>query len=201
MSFKSIDITENRANRDKLQDIKNKFHLPQRFVAYFSGFHRRKNIPNLIKAFKEVVKKHSDAFLVFIGGGKTKEELEKQHLQNVIFTGKVNKEELVSIVNLSEFVVVPSLYEGFGLSVIESMVCNKLCITSKDSPMMEVAGDSALYFNPRKPSEIYQCFLKVLENRALKKELEEKAKQRILLFKEESHIKNTISIYEKAFAS
>ncbi len=194
--FRLLDKTNDRDTRVKLQSTMRKFNLPSRFIAYFSGYHRRKNVPRLIRAFQKIVKRLPDIHLVFIGKGRLIDKLKNRKFQNIHFTGKVDKEELVSIINLSEITIAPSLYEGFGLWLVESMKCGKVCLTSKKSPMEDIGGDATLYFNPTNIEDITNTILKVLTNRNIKRELEEKMAKRSKLFNEEAHIKNTVNIYK-----
>ncbi len=195
--FRLLDITEDRSTRIKLQSIMSKFNLPPRFLAYFSGYHKRKNIDRLVKAFEKIVSNLPDMHLVFIGKGRLMDKIKNRHLRNIHFTGKVNKDELVSIINLSEMTIAPSLYEGFGLWLVESMKCGKVCLTSKRAPMEDIGGDATLYFNPVDIDDIANTILKVLTNRNIKREFEKKMSIRANLFKEDTHIKETISIYER----
>lgn len=195
--FKIIDKNDDKKSRKILMETKKKFKLPRRFIVYFSGYHRRKNLKRLLKAFKKITNERNDIYLVLTGTGNLKEKIEKQSPKNIIFTGKTSRNELTAIINLSEFTITPSLYEGFGLMIIESMKCGKICLTSKNTPMEEIAGDSTLYFNPKNEEKIYKCIKKILNEPTLRKNLEEKVKTRLPFFREEKHIKDTIFVYDK----
>lgn len=196
-NFVQEDITANRMQRIRLEKIKNKYKLPEKFILYFGGYHRRKNIPTLLKAFDRVIKQFKNVYLVFAGTGKLQESLQKKKLPNIKFIGRVPANELPSVISLSQFTISPSTYEGFGLVVVESMKCGKICLSSKKSPMEEVAQDSSLYFNPYDKDDIYKTIITVLKNPKLRKELEGKTSSRLRYFTEEKHIKDTISVYKQ----
>ncbi len=186
-------------HKARLDEIKAKYNLPDRFIAYFSGYHKRKNVSQLVKVFKRIARRYKDVYLVFIGEGSQPTKLKKQNINNTVFTGKISKEALVYIINLSEFTISTSLSEGFGLCTIESMKCGKICLCSENSPMEEISGGSTLYFNPRDGEDIYNVVTKIIDNPTLRIELERKASKRIKLFTEKRHIKDTINVYERAY--
>lgn len=197
--FEKLQPQTNTEHKQRLEKLRIRYSLPKRFIMYFSGYHKRKNVPRLIKVFKRMAKEYKDIYFVFAGTDSQVKKLRRHNIPNAIFTGTLPKEDLSALINLSEFTISPSLSEGFGLSTVESMKCGKICLCSQDSPMEEVSGNASLYFNPRDENEIYNTILKIIENPCLKQELEKKSLERINLFTEENHIKKTLEIYKSLY--
>ena len=134
----------------KKRQFKLHYNLNFPYILSVGVLQPRKNIPNLIKAFYKF-KKMGMAHKLVIAGGKgwqfkdifkTVQEL---HMQNeVIFTGFVPYEELPALYNAAELFVFPSIYEGFGIPVLEAMACGVPVITSNSSSLPEIVGDKGI---------------------------------------------------------
>ncbi len=92
--------------------------------------------------------------------------------------------------------VFPSLYEGFGIPVLEAFACNCPCILSTGGSLPEVGGDAALYFEPMDVNSIQSTLLELLSNDNLRSTLIEKGKKRLILFSWEKTYNKTINLYE-----
>jgi glycosyltransferase involved in cell wall biosynthesis len=101
---------------------------------------------------------------------------------SVVFTGKVSENELAGWYRGAVATVFPSLYEGFGLPVIESMACGTPVVTSNTTSIPEVGGDAALYVNPLSVEDISSGIKKVVNDNSLRKQMEEKGLERASLF-------------------
>jgi glycosyltransferase involved in cell wall biosynthesis len=135
----------------------------KKYLLYFGTFEPRKNLFYLTKAFLDLLESKkipSDYKLVMIGGdgwGNTKLQiinyLKESYLDQekipVIISNYINDKNLIKIIKGAYAVVYPSLYEGFGLPVLESMSLGIPVICSKNSSLTEVGGDSVLYVNPK----------------------------------------------------
>lgn len=130
-----------------------KFSGLGRYILSVSTLEPRKNFPFLIKAFKEVVNKNSDIKLVLAGRHGWGYEEIVRHVkelsleEKVILTGGVSEEELNSLYKHCEFFVFPSLYEGFGLTVLEALSFGKFVISSNAASLPEVLGNAGLLLN------------------------------------------------------
>ncbi|MCK4263643.1 MAG: glycosyltransferase family 4 protein, partial [Candidatus Aminicenantes bacterium] len=96
----------------------------------------------------------------------------------------------------AEIFLYPSLYEGFGLPVLEAMSCGSPVITSNLSSLPEVAGDAAILVDPMNVEEIVQAMEKLLRDRELRKELKRKSLERAKFFSWEMAAKETLHLYE-----
>lgn len=149
-------ITDNKL----LNSVKEKYNLPEKFALYVGDVNYNKNIPNLIKAC-EIAK----IKLVIVG--KQAKEIEKEdlshpeliHLKNidlskVIRLGFVPDGDLAAIYNLTEVSVQPSLYEGFGLPVLEAIACGCPVVASKIQTHVEIAEGAVTFVDPNSPEDI-----------------------------------------------
>jgi len=108
----------------------------------------------------------------------------------------VNEDELVLAYNTALAFIFPSLYEGFGLPVLEAMACGTPVLASYSTSIPEVAGDAALYFNPLDPQEIRMAMETVLQpDRA--NSLKEKGLTRATLFNWDDTAKKTLQAYRR----
>lgn len=143
-----------------------------------------KNEKKLVKAFSQSGL-HRSSKLVFTG--TVDAELQRLISQtglekSVVFTGRASEPELAAWYRGAIATVFPSLYEGFGLPVAESMACGTPVITSNTSSMPEVGGDAALYVDPRDTESIAAAMLAIAGNPALSSSLSAKGRQQAQSF-------------------
>ncbi len=135
-----------------LKTVREKYRLPDKFLFCVGTLEPRKNLPRLIKAFANAYDKIGIP-LVITGkkGWKYDKifDISKHNLKNkIIFTGYVDETDLPMLYNLAEIFVYPSLYEGFGLPILEALQCGCRVITSNLSSMPEVGGNAVRYIDP-----------------------------------------------------
>lgn len=198
--FKVID------EKIKLEKAKKDFNLPQKFALFVGSPNWNKNIINLSKACVE-----AEVNLVIVGKEFSnnqnldhpeqlahKEFIEK-YSQNpkVQILGFISDEDLPLIYNLSSVALLPSLYEGFGLPILEAQACGVPVITSNVSSMPEVAGEGALYVDPYSTEEIIKQLREVMENGTLRKEIIKKGFENIKRFDWAATAIKTAGVYEK----
>jgi glycosyltransferase involved in cell wall biosynthesis len=185
-----------------LNRVKDKYARGNRFVMYVGGFEERKNIERILKAFQHVKEKEEGVSLLMAGKPDAEGEkliagiADKTLFKDVIFTGFVVEEELVSLYNACEFLLLPSLYEGFGLPVVEAMACSKAVVVSKNSSLAEVAGDCGYYVDPYNEIEIASAVSTLLRDNALRSSLENRALDRVKEFSWKKAARDTVRIYE-----
>ena len=134
----------------QLETIRLTYNLKKPFVLYVGAWHGTKNLPTLIEAFQNI----SDAELILTGSPHSAEEAKLITLAQSLkvparFIGFVPDIDLPALYTLAQVVVQPSLYEGYGLPVLEAMACGTPVIISDIPTFREVAGNAALYFPPR----------------------------------------------------
>ncbi len=171
------------------QHIREQYTQGVPFFCYVGSIHPRKNTARLIEAF-DLFKKQSksDWKLVLAGrlAWKTDEIHEKLNFspykEDIILTGYVPEEDLPKIIGSSEGMVYPSLFEGFGIPILEAMHTEVPVITSSTSSMAEVAGEAGILIDPYDPQSIADGMLQLFTTPSLKKVLIEKGKKQRALF-------------------
>jgi glycosyltransferase involved in cell wall biosynthesis len=115
--------------------------------------------------------------------------------QHVLFTGFVEDDDLPDLYRGAQIFVYPSLYEGFGLPVLEAMASGVPVITSNRSSLPEVAGNAALLIDPTRPDDLAAAMSAVVSNRALHEELQRKGVARAKDFTWEAVARRTLAVY------
>lgn len=141
---------------DDRNEIKLRYGLPGDFIFTIGGPNFRKNNNNLMKAFSILINKYSKDICLVIGSSydvNTKDEMKtlarnEGIADRVMFIGEIPDGDLPVIYNISKIFVFPSLYEGFGLPVLEAMATGRTVVVSSNSSVPEVVGDCGLYFDP-----------------------------------------------------
>ena len=198
--------------------IKNKLKLPDKYILYVGDANFVKNLPVLINSFNELLKedRFKDIKLVLVNGVFLKKVdnidhpelmslkivnklIFENHLEdNILRLGQVDLEDLVGIYNLATIYVQPSLYEGFGLPVLESFACGCPVVSSNAASLPEVGGNAAIYFDPKNPSALTTILLDVLLDKSLQNNLSNKGLNQVKKFSWERVADETIKVYQKA---
>jgi len=167
-----------------IKATKEKYSAGTEYFVYVGAIHPRKNLVNLLKAFSIFKKRLKSNFKLIIAGRLAWKyesfvrDLKKyKYRDDVILTGYLNEEELVKLMSSAYALVYPSLFEGFGVPVLEAMKCNVAVVTSSGTSMEEIAKDAALYFDPRNVDDIAEKMMVIYKNEDLKKSLVEKGEQ------------------------
>lgn len=146
--FQPVDFSQQEQVREKLR-------LPEKYILCVGSLEPRKNLRRLLEAWKEASHLLPDRSLVLVGGtlGIYQQALD-QLPERVVLTGRLSDDELPAVYSAAEMFVYPSLYEGFGLTVLEAMGCGTPVITSRTTSLPEVAGDAAVLIDPESVSEL-----------------------------------------------
>lgn len=173
------------------------------YILYVGTVEPRKNLKTLIKAFR-IIKTKFDLSLVIAGGiGWLYDDIlsypEELGIKgDVIFTQYVDEKTLLYLYNHALVFVYPSLYEGFGLPPLEAMACEVPVIISDIPPLIEVAGDAAIAFNPRDYEELAHVIERVVSSELLRHELVQKGIRKVKEYSWEKAALSTIQTYSKA---
>jgi glycosyltransferase involved in cell wall biosynthesis len=174
---------------------------PKFVFSCLSGLGRWKNVGTLIKAFHELHRDHDDVELRIGGTGVMEGELKRlvQQLgvKDVIFEGFVPEEKINEFYNRSDCFVFPSLYEGFGLPILEAMACGVPVISSKAASLPEVGGGAAVYFDPNNVEELAGMMESLLADEGLRMDLANKGIDRSRQFSWGKTAEKTLEIYEQ----
>lgn len=160
-------------NKNVLKETLKKYNIQKPFLFYSGSVTPRKNLKRVVEAFK-IIQKNFDLDLVITGGvnWKSKEEFKLiNQNKRIKMLGHIPEKELVHLYNSAEIYLYPSLYEGFGLPILEAQACGCPVITSNITSMPEVAGRGALLINPYNADEIANAIRKIMTNKKFKKNL------------------------------
>jgi glycosyltransferase involved in cell wall biosynthesis len=181
--------------------LRAKYNIKDDFLLYVGVFDHHKNIENLIKAFSLVQDKCVN--LVMIGAITDKENFASVNKliaelglrQRVKIFGYIPQDELVGFYNIAKMAISVSVYEGFGLPILEAMACGRPVIAAKNTSMKEIVGSSGLLVNPYDTAEIASAMDKLLSDGALRETLAAKAFIRAGEFSWEKTARQTLSLY------
>jgi glycosyltransferase involved in cell wall biosynthesis len=182
--------------------------LRPEYVLHVGAFSRRKNIPMLLQAVASLKArgKFKDRQLVLAGpelsvlagASEIREGIREQGLQDtVVFTGHIPDSQLAGLYAGARALLFPSLYEGFGLPVLEGMAVGTPVITSNASSMPEVAGNAAVLLAPEKHDLWADAILDILENDSRAQELRRKGLAQARRFSWEQSANQTLDVYRK----
>ena len=186
----------------ELENVRKKYKLPENYILYLGTIEPRKNIERTIKAFIKYKKEVKDDLKFVIVGGKGWKydnimKLIESMGTDIILTGYIDEEDKIPIYKLAQIFAFPSLYEGFGMPVLEAMAAGVPVITSNVSSLPEVAGDAAILVNPLNEDEIFEAYKKILSDKKLQLEMIEKGLEQAKKFEWKESAKVLEQIYEK----
>lgn len=188
----------------RIAAVRQKYGVTGPYILYLGMIEPRKNLSRLVEAFAQIAEKHPTHQLVIAGKKgwmyqgifETVQQLNIAH--RVVFPGYIDEEDKPFLIRGAEVFAYPSLYEGFGIPVLEAMACGVPVITSSVSSMPEVAADAALLVNPVNTDEIAAALLRLLGSPELRSELSARAIHQAERFSWRHTAEETLSIYEQA---
>jgi len=193
-------------SESRLAELRTKYGITKKMILFVGGIDLRKNPSSLVRAFAMLKPLHKSHELVLTGGFGEHYEWIRARLgewrveNHVVFPGYIPGEELADFYRLAEVVVYPSLYEGFGLPVLEAMACGVPVITSNVSAMPEVAGDAAILVDPNDIKDLAAAIDRVLADKVLRDNMIEKGLRRSQLFSWKRAACDTLDLYRKVAA-
>lgn len=165
----------------------------------FVGENRpHKNIFRLIKAYNNVLCRLGELcpFLVFVGSGFNSLK-ERCKCEKILICGLVSEAKVVSLYRHAIVLVYPSLYEGFGLPILEAMSTETPVITSNCSSMPEVAGEAAIFVDPYNVDQLADAILKIIQDNSEKRRLGHLGAQRAKCFSWKRAAKSIEALYTR----
>ena len=171
------------------QVVRNKYAKGNPYFIYVGSINSRKNLGRLLQAFDEFCLSDKKNTQLLIVGDKmwndTKFDMVYQSLKNqnrVVFTGRLEQQELAKVLASALALTYVSLFEGFGIPIVEAMKCSVPVITSNTSSMPEVAGDAALIVDPISVDSIKRAMIRINEDELMRSSLIEKGRNQALQF-------------------
>ncbi|MGC8976596.1 MAG: glycosyltransferase family 4 protein [Candidatus Ratteibacteria bacterium] len=186
-------------------EILKKYSITKPYILSVSNLQPRKNLSRLIKAFALLVKNNEKfPYILVIVGRKLwlyKDIfvlVKETNLEDkIIFTDFIPEEDLLYLYNFADVFVYPSLYEGFGLPVVEAMACGCPVITSNLSSLPEIVEDAGIIIDPYDIEEIAKAIKEVICNPELKKSLKFKGLKQSKKFSWKNTAEKTLKVYEE----
>jgi glycosyltransferase involved in cell wall biosynthesis len=175
--YPGLDPAITRASEDAQQAVRERYRLPRPFVLYVGTIQPRKNLRRLVEAFARLPTDLAGIDLVLAGqtgwlAEETFQAVRTHGLEaRVHFPGYVAQEDLPGLLSAAECFVMPSLYEGFGLPVLEAMACGTPVIVSDGGSLPEVAGDAALQFPAADVDALATALARLLGDATLRRDL------------------------------
>jgi glycosyltransferase involved in cell wall biosynthesis len=194
---------ESFAPRSRMQvaAVRARYALPQRYVLYLGSNKPHKNLARLVKAWKNLGFRNSNFILVIAGHwdprySETKQLTEELGLNDqVFFVGPMDEADLPALYSGATLFVFPSLYEGFGLPVLEAMACGTPVVCSNTSSLPEIAGDAALLVNPLDGDELAQVISQLCSDEERRQEMRSKGLTQASRFSWERAARETLLAY------
>lgn len=196
IDLKNIDVIYNGAHdeykplqHDEREAVKKKYADGCEYFVFAGALHPRKNIVNLLKAFVLFKKRQRTNMKLVIAGrpawkydevDQMKQEMPFK--EDVRWVGYMNVDELSKVIGASYALVYASLFEGFGIPILEALQCNVPAIVSNTSSMPEVAGEAALLIDPSSPEDIANNMHLIYKDEALRNRLIAKAPEQVRKF-------------------
>jgi glycosyltransferase involved in cell wall biosynthesis len=175
--FRRVPATE-------VERIRQKYNFPYPYILVLGSIHPRKNLVNVFAAWREVYRLHPDTRLLVVG---SRSDLFSVPATNeippgILLAGYIDDADLPALYCGAAAYLLASLYEGFGLTVLEAMACGTPVIAANITAIPEVVGGAGWLFNPFDVDELAHAVIEVISDESLSKNLVQKGYQRVDLF-------------------
>ncbi len=194
---------------DEIEAIKEKYNLPEEFVLYLGGYDVRKNVRALLHAFTWVSNTLQDAFPLVLAGQlpdkdtpffpdplRIARELDIE--KYIVTPGWIAEEDRPLLYAAAKVFVYPSLYEGFGLPVLESMACGTPVVTTNTASIPELAGGAAFQLDPTDTKHMAAAILRLCTEEDSNDDLAERGFDQVKKFSWQKTAKETVQAYRDA---
>jgi glycosyltransferase involved in cell wall biosynthesis len=209
---KDIAVVHNGIDKRFFEDcsisaekIRKDYKINGKYILFLGTLEPRKNLTRVLEGFARFKNSYQGKFdyqLVVAGkrGWLFKEYFQQAEdlgiKEDVIFTGYVGGDDLKPLYSHAEFFVMPSLWEGFGQTIVEAMACGAPCLVSKVASIPEVAGDAALYVNPHDTEGIGKAIEKLAGDKNLREKLSVAGREQAKKFSWPKCARETLEVYK-----
>lgn len=187
-----------------LAAVRARYGIEGGYILFVGSLEPRKNVKRLLEAYSILPERLRREYRLVVAGGRGWLNSEIPGLveglgirERVAFPGYVAEGDMAALYSAAALFAYPSLYEGFGLPILEAMSCGAPVVTSNVSSMPEVAGDSAVLVDPRDPEAIAAAMTAILEDAGLGARLRAAGPERAALFSWERCARETLEVYAK----
>jgi glycosyltransferase involved in cell wall biosynthesis len=195
-----------------LAAVRERYNIARKYILYFGGFDMRKNVRRIIRSYAALPAPLRAEYQLVIAG--------RLHLlghplypdprplvreldmgDRIIFTGQIREQDKAPLYSGATAFVFPSLYEGFGMPVLEAMACGAPVISSRVSALPEVVGDAGVLVDPYSEPAISEALGELLTSPKRRQELGQRARERSRMFSWRQVAEQTVAVYEQVKAS
>lgn len=184
----------------QLQNVREKYELPEQFILYVGSIEERKNLLLAVRALRRL---NRPVKLVAIGKRTAYTQRVEQYISThqmensvTLLTG-ISTQELPAFYRLATVFVYPSFFEGFGIPILEALCCGTPVIAAKGSCLEEAGGPDSLYVDPNNPDELTQALERVLDDPHLRRRMIDEGLTHAHRFDDEQLFRNLYNVYEK----
>ena len=173
--------------------------LPKNYLLFVGKRRGYKNFTRMIEAIAGLLQRERDLFLVSVGGeqlaGEERAQLVDLGIRGQVRFIRVEEREMFSVYHGARMLILPSLYEGFGLPILEAFAAGSPVVLGNVSSLPEVAGRGALYFDPADPESISDSVQKVLYDSTMREDLIRLGQERLQQFSWDRTVQETKNAY------
>jgi len=185
---------------EKFNTSNYKIKVPKKYLLYVGSRKSYKNFDALLKSVNLVSKEFDDLYIICAGGGnfskKEKSQIKELGLQERVIYYSIDDKILQYLYSNASAFIFPSLYEGFGIPILEAFECKCPVLLSNASSFPEVAGSAALYFDPKSIVSIKNCISRILIDSSLREKLINEGLKKVKEYSWEKTALETKLIYE-----
>ena len=193
-----------QVSQEEIEEIKNRYHLPQRYLLQVGTIEKRKNLELTVRALNGI---SPDMSLVVVGRDHHgyKSYIQKLAAQSgvehrIIYLEGLPFTDLPALYTGAEVVVYPSLYEGFGIPVIEALECGRPVVAATGSCLEEAGGPDTLYVDPKDPNDLIQAVHAILRDPASARQMGLAGRDYVKRFRSENMAPCLMDLYRQVIA-
>lgn len=189
-----------KLDENSIQNLRKKYNLPEKFLLSVGTIEERKNLLTLVKALHisgiemplVVIGRKVEPYFSGISG-----YIEQHRMRNITFLNTIENEDLPGFYQAAECFIYPSVYEGFGIPIIEALVSAVPVITSQGGCFSEAGGPGSIYTDPNDPEMLGRQIINVISNAALRKKMILDGLEYVSRFKNRNISENYMNLYYK----
>lgn len=182
-----------------------KYGVKYPFILSVGRFDPHKNIIRLLQAYAAARQQGITEYLILVGGrhlpeysDQVEQEIKKLNLsEQVIVTPYIQEQDLPKVYSAATALIYPSVHEGFGLPVLEAMVCDCPVAAANNTALPEIAGSAALLFDPFKVDDITKAIIKIINDQKLRQQLVEYGHEQIKKYSWATGAETIIKLYKQ----